>query len=100
MFAGARGDPTASDGLVGVDGPGADAAERRDGPALVPGGLESRIRRRQRELVDAQQGPQLGPGNLPVAGDQCEQETAVLVLDPEGLHEIRGPDPEDTGRLL
>ena len=69
-------------------------------PRSYPVASKADIRRRQRELVDAQQRPQLGPGDLPVAGDQGEQETAVLVLDHERLHDIRGPDPQDTGRLL
>ena len=49
-------------------------------------------------LLTPDDGAQLGPGDLPVAGDQGEQEGTVLVLDHQGLDDVRGPDAQHARR--
>src|SRR4051794_9263841 len=55
---------------------------------------------RELQLVDADHGAELRPRDLPIAGDQREQERAVLALHDERLHDVGGCDAEEARRLL
>ena len=99
MLSGAKRDPPAAQSLVGNHRPRGGRPEWRDRAALVPGGLLGHLRVRHGQAADAEQCPQLWPGDRPVARHQDEQEVTLAAPHYQGLHDIAGLDPPRRGRL-
>jgi len=85
---------------VGIHGPGGRRAQRRDRAALVAGRLQRELGRGQLQLVDTDERPKLRPRDLPVAGNQGEEERAVAALDDERFHDVCRRDAEQRRGLL
>ena len=90
---GAEGDRPPEEADVGHDGPGADAPERRDRAALVPGGVPRRGGIGQREAVDPDSRTQPRPRDGPVAGDEHQDQVVLGAADDDGLHDVTDLDP-------
>ena len=99
VLAGAEGDLAPGQPLVGDDRPAAGGAERRDGAALVPGRRLRGRGVRHRQPADAEQRPELGPRDDPVARHEHEQEVVLAAPHDDGLHDVDRLDSTGRGRL-
>ena len=74
--------------------------ERRDRPALVAGDLLGHGGVRHREAVGPEQGPQLRPRELAVAGHEHEEVVAFAATDDQRLDDVARPDAAGRRGLL
>ena len=97
---GTDGDGSARDGRVGDHRPRGRRAERRDRPAHVAGDVAGGVLVGHRQPVDPEVRAQLGPGDLPVAGHEDEQEVTLAAPDDDRLDDVARLDAPGRGRLL